>query len=245
MVSLIRTEDRKEGKHRGYQAEGDAHGPDVSTGQHRAIIPIILEFEIGRGRARLSRIEPALRFGIDVHVPLLFLVAAAAIAIGAILDGSGPRYASVPQRGSGGHEERVVDVPRVGENGEVEREEPALAAWDDAEVRGTQRGVREHVVQRRAVVVLQVFERGRGEVRIRGGRTFLMRLSFSAFFFFFLLYAGRRGVDVPGYGAYDPAVAFHATTAWTWTWTRTAVIAVDSYYVFHLELCGCEHLGAT
>jgi hypothetical protein len=101
--------------------------------------------------------------------------------VGAILDRSGPRHASVPERGSGGHEERVVDVPRVGEDREVEREEPTLAAWDDAEVRGAQRGVRERVVQRRAVVVLQVVQRGRGEVRIRGGRTFLIQLSFSAF----------------------------------------------------------------
>ena len=76
------------------------------------------------------------------------------MGIGAILDRSGPRHAGVPQRGSCGHEERVVDVSRVGEDCEVEREEPALPAWDDAEVRGTERGVRERVVQRRAVVVL-------------------------------------------------------------------------------------------
>ena len=211
------------GENRGYQVEGHAHGPDVSTAQYDPVVPIILEFEIRRGRDRLSRIEPALRFGIDVHVPL-FLVAAAAAAIGAILDSSGSRHASVPQRGSGGHEERVVDVPCVGEDREVEREKPGLAAWDDAEVRGAQRGVREHVVQRRAVVVLQVFQRRRGEIRIRGGRTFLMQLSFSAFFLV-------RGIwfDIPGYAAYNPA-AFHATTT-------------DSY-IFHLELGGCEHLGA-
>jgi len=181
-ISLIRGNDGEKGGKQVYQVEGYAHGPDVSTAQHDPIVPIILQFEIRRGRTRLSRIESALRFGIDVHVPLFLVAAAAAAAVGAILDGSGPRHACVPQRGSGGHEECVVDVPGVGEDREVEREEPALAAWDDAEVRGTQRGVREHVVQRRAVVVLQVFQRGRGEVRIRGGRTFLMQLSFSAFF---------------------------------------------------------------
>ena len=149
-----KNERQKEGKRKTglyYQVERHAHGPDVSTGQHHAVVPIILEFEIRRGRTRrrLSRIERALRFGIDVHVALFL-----GVGIGAILDRSGPRHPSVPQRGSCGHEERVVDVSRVGEDGEVEREEPALTAWDDAEVRGTEGGVRERVVQRRAVVVL-------------------------------------------------------------------------------------------
>ena len=122
-----------------HQVEGHAHRPDVSTAQHDPIVPIILELEIRRGCARPSRVEPALRLRVDVHVPLFFIVSAAAdIVVGAILDRFGPRYASVPERGFGGHEERVVDVPRVGEDREVEREEPALAAWDDAEVRGAQ-----------------------------------------------------------------------------------------------------------
>ncbi len=42
---------------------------------------------------------------------------------------------------------------------------------------------------------------------------------------------GGGRVDAPGYGAYDPAAFYVA-------------VAVADSYVFYLELCGCEHLGA-
>ena len=95
-----------------------------------------------------------MQFGVDVHVSLF-------LGFGAILDRSGPRHARVPECGSRGHEKRVVDVPRVGEYREVERKEPGFAPRDDAEVRRPQRGVREDVVQRRAVVVLEIVQRRR------------------------------------------------------------------------------------
>lgn len=113
-----------------------------------------------------------MQFGVDVHVSLF-------LGVGAILDRSGPRHARVPECGSGGHEKGVVDVPRVGEYREVERQEPGFAPRDDAEVRRLQRGVREDVVQRRAVVVLEIVQGGCREIRVRGGRTVSYRPLFS------------------------------------------------------------------
>jgi hypothetical protein len=150
----IRKEGGK-GRKKRYQIEGNAHGPYISSAQHRPVVPVILEFKVGRwGVCRRPRVERALQFCVDVHVSLF-------LGVGAILDRSGPRHARVPECGSRGHEKGVVDVPRVGEYREVERQEPGFAPRDDAEVRRSERGVREDVVERRGVVVLEIVERCR------------------------------------------------------------------------------------
>lgn len=205
-----------------HQVESHAHGPGILSAQYGPVVPVIFEFKVCGRSLCPSRVEPALRLSVDVHLssPLVLVV-----VVGVILDGSGPRHACVPKGGSRRHEKCIVDVSRVREHHEVEREEPDFATGNDTEVRWPQRRVRENIVQYRAVVVLKIVQRSRRKIRICSRRTFL-----SLFFSASYDTIRGKGVDPPRYSAHDSAAL-------------PAAAAADYSYVFHFELCGGEHFG--
>lgn len=131
------------------QIQRDGYRPRLTAFERLPLVPEIMQLEIC-DRGLLARVQTARV--VDLHAPRV------AIGSGLVLDAAGARDFGVPQCGSGRHKQRVVDVPRVGEDDEIEVEEPGFLALDDAEVWGVQGGVRKGLIQDRCHVVLQVFE---------------------------------------------------------------------------------------
>ena len=90
-----------------------------------------------------------------------------------VLDTARARDARVAQCCTRSHEQRIVHVPRVSKNDEVEVQQPRLLPAQDREVRGVQCLVRERLMHHRRHVVCNVIQSGRREVRVRCGRATL------------------------------------------------------------------------
>ena len=140
-----------------YDVEGCADGPKVPAVENFALVPVVEEFEIGYV-ALITCVESTPAFFVDIHSFFTRL--------GLELDGFRAGDASVPEGSAGGHEERVVDVSRVGEDDEIEVEQPSLFPWYDIEVCGLEGRVGECGMQHGGEIMLKVFEGVGGEMRV-------------------------------------------------------------------------------